>query len=233
VTHALLEAQVGDASVWSSGRAHGNVGDRVGDDPDVVARHRRALAAEAGLPDPAEWVWIRQVHGTGVYVADGPTPATGPPEADAAVTAVRGLPLAVVTADCAPLVLANRGAVAVVHAGHRGLAAGVVEAAIARLRAAGHGAVGAYLAPCIRPSAYEFGADDLRALVDRFGPGVAVQTRAGKPAFDVPGAIRVVLAREGITDFEDSGLCTADTPAYFSYRRDGATGRQATVAVLQ
>jgi YfiH family protein len=223
---------VGDASVWCSGRADGNVGDGVGDDPQVVVRHREALAVAAGLPDPREWVWIRQVHGPAVHVADGPTIAAHPPEADAAVTAVRGLPLAVVTADCAPLVLANRGAVAVVHAGHRGLAAGVVEAAIAQVRAVGHGAVAAYLGPCIRPSVYEFGAGDLQPLVDRFGPGVAAQTRAGKPAFDLPGAIRVVLGREGITDFDDSGLCTAETPGYFSYRRDGATGRQATVAVL-
>jgi copper oxidase (laccase) domain-containing protein len=138
----------------------------------------------------------------------------------------------VVTADCAPIVLANDRAVAVVHAGHRGLAAGVVEAAVARIRAAGEGEVHAFLGPCIRPARYEFGPADLARLVDVFGPGVASRTDDGKPAFDIPEAVRIALDRAGVARVDDCGICTAVTPDYFSYRRDGATGRQATIAVI-
>src|SRR5262249_12238280 len=107
VTASLRGAQVGPARVWCSGTGIGNIGDHVGDDPAAVARTRARLADEAGLAPPQQWVWLRQVHGNHVVVADQPTPADTPPEADAAVTATRGLPLAIVTADCAPLVLAS------------------------------------------------------------------------------------------------------------------------------
>jgi YfiH family protein len=224
----LLAAKAGAASIWCSGRSPGNVGDHVGDDPEAVAHNRATLANEAHLPPPEEWVWVRQVHGAGVHVADAPTGAI-PPEADAAVTHTRGLPLAIVTADCAPVVLASETGLAVVHAGHRGLAAGVIEATASHL----DGEVHAFLGPCIRPAQYEFGRADLDALVANFGPEVEAQTARGTAALNIPAAVRVALARAGIEDFEDCGICTADSPAYFSHRRDGATGRQVTVAVLR
>jgi len=236
VAPALLEARVGPARAWCSGRAHGNVGDHVGDDPAVVSRNRAALAARTDAPEPRGWVWLRQVHGTGVHVATehvaagpGPDPS---PVADAVVTAVRGLALAVVTADCAPLVVACDDAVGVVHAGHRGLAAGVVEAAIAHLREIGTGSVRAFLGPCIRARRYEFGPDELARLVAQFGPGVEGRTRAGSPALDIPAAIRIVLERSGVVTFDDCGVCTADSDDYFSYRADKDTGRQATIVML-
>jgi YfiH family protein len=228
---ALLEVRVGPARAWCSGRAHGNVGDHVGDDPVVVARNRMALCETTGV-DADAWTWLRQVHGVEVHVAirDGAeAPWREPPVADAIVTAERGLALAVVTADCAPLVLSSDDAVGVVHAGHRGLAAGVIEAAIARLRDIGTGAVRAYLGPCIRAAHYEFGRDDLAPFVARFGPAVRARTRTGSPALDIPAAIRVVCEREGVVAFEDSGICTAESADYFSYRHDADTGRQATI----
>jgi polyphenol oxidase len=228
----LLTARVGPASVWCSGRSQGNVGDHTGDDPVAVARHRAHLAAAIGLPAPTEWVWLRQVHGPRVFDAIAAT-VDPPPEADAAVTSVRALPLAIVTADCAPVVVASdAGVVAVAHAGHRGLAAGVVDAAVAEVRARGTGELHAFLGPCIRPARYEFGAADLDALVARFGPDVATQTRDGAPAFDIPTAVRIALERAGVNDFVDCGVCTADSPDYFSYRAEQTTGRQVTVAVL-
>ena len=232
----LLEARVGPARVWCSAAAHGNVGDHVDDDPAVVARNRAALAAAiagaTGTADPHRWVWIRQVHGAGVYLATGPgsDPA---PVADAVVTAERGLALAVVTADCAPLALANDDAVGVVHAGHRGLALGVIEAAIERLRDIGTGEIRAYLGPCIRAPRYEFGPDALARLVAQFGAGVEGRTHDGRPALDIPAAIAVVLERAGVVELEDSGVCTSESDAYFSFRRDGETGRQATIVVRQ
>ncbi len=227
---ALVRAAVGCATVWCSGRDTGNVGDHVGDDPAAVARHRRALADEAGLPAPDAWAWVRQVHGNDVYEASAPTPVEDPPVADAVVTTRAGLPIAIVTADCAPVVLANDDAVAVVHAGHPGLANGVIDAAIARVRALGGGSLHAFLGPCIHPARYEFGEREIDAFVDRLGASVRSTTRDGRPALDVPEAVRVVLDRAGV-DLNDCGICTSDDDGYFSYRRDGQTGRQATVAV--
>jgi YfiH family protein len=243
----LLRATAGAASVWCSGRHGGvsegvyatcNVGDHVGDDVDAVAENRRRVADAAGLGDADHWIWIRQVHGVDVHVAEAPYAGGKRPVADAAVTQTRGLPLAVVTADCAPIVLATDTAVGVVHAGHRGLADGVVERAVEAVRAgAGSSArVHAFLGPCIRPDRYEFGAEDLAAFVERFGDDAVVATTAeGRPALDLPAGVRVALRRAGVdaADVTDSGICTAASDDYFSYRRDGVTGRQVTVAVLQ
>jgi YfiH family protein len=228
----LLRARVGPALVWCSDASHGNVGDHVGDDPVRVARNRAGIARAAGLPAPDAWVWLRQVHGADVYDAGAPTPVTSPPEADAAATGAHGLPLAIVTADCAPVVLANDGALAVVHAGHRGLANGVIDAAVAEVRARGTGDVRAFLGPCIHPDRYEFGAADLAPLVEIYGPDVAGCTADRRPALDIPAAVRIALARLGIVDLADVGVCTSARASYFSHRRDGATGRQLTVAVL-
>ena len=227
----MIQARVGPARVWCSDTEIGNVGDHVGDDPAAVARNRAVLAKEAGLAEPDRWVWLRQVHGNRVHVADHPTPVHDPPEADAALTATRGLPLAVVTADCAPLVLASDDAVAVVHAGHRGLANGIIERTVATVRVFGGSAVHAFLGPCIRAEHYEFGKTDLERFVDQFGP-VAGTTTLGNPALDIPAVIRVILERVDVTTFEDCAIDTAADPHCFSYRVDPQTGRQATVAVL-
>jgi YfiH family protein len=208
-----------------------NVGDHVGDDPAAVAENRARVARAAGLPPVGGWSWMEQVHGADVAVVTAPL--APPPVADALVTATRGLPLAVVTADCAPIVLATARAVGVVHAGHRGLLAGVVARAVDALRALDpHGEPVAYLAPCIRAEHYEFGAHDLAVLVDTFGDEVASRTQWGTDAFDLPAATRVALARAGVHDVHDGGVCTFGSRDHYSYRRDGRTGRQATIAVL-
>jgi hypothetical protein len=232
---------LGPARVWCTDRRGGvsvapyescNVGDHVGDEPAAVAANRERVASAAGLVASTGWVWMQQVHGIAVHVATEPTGLV-PPVADAAVTAVRGLPLAVVTADCAPVVLACDDAIGVVHAGHPGLEHGVIEAAVAALRAIGSGPVRAYLGPCIHPERYEFGAGDLERLVARLGPEVASTTHDGRPAFDVPVAVRAALRGCGVDHFAGGGVCTATSADHFSYRRDGVTGRQATIAVLQ
>ena len=237
---SLTRVSLGPARVWCSGRAGGvsappydtcNVGDHVGDQPDAVAANRARVGRAAGLGDPIGWVWIRQVHGTAGHVASEPTGAD-PPEADAAVTATPGLPVAVLTADCAPVALACADAVGVVHAGHRGLEHGVIERAVEQLRAIGSGPVHAYLGPCIRPARYEFGESDLARLVARLGPEVEAVTAAGRPALDIPAAVRAALRGCGVDAFDDGGVCTASSAAHFSYRRDGVTGRQATIVVL-
>jgi copper oxidase (laccase) domain-containing protein len=172
------------------------------------------------------------VHGADVAVVDAPTPPGAPPVADALVTATPGLPVAIVTADCAPIALACDGAVGVVHAGHRGLLAGVIPAAVDALRALGRGDVHALLAPCIRAPRYEFGERDLAHLVDAFGPDVASTTEWGTPALDLAAGVRIALERAGVHTFDDTGICTSASSDYFSYRRDGETGRQATIMML-
>jgi YfiH family protein len=206
-----------------------NLGDHVDDDPASVAENRRLLArATSSAPDdPAAWVWLRQVHGDAVVAVDRPPPS--PPEADAAVTTETGLPLVVLTADCAPIALIADGAVGVVHAGWPGLEAGVIDAAVRAVRDRSDGPIAAVLGPCIHPARYEFGADLLERLVARLGPEVASTTAAGAPALDIPAAVRVSLARVGVHDLTDVDVCTAASPRHFSHRRDGVTGRQAVV----
>jgi YfiH family protein len=171
------------------------------------------------------------VHGTEVALVDAKT-AGATPVADALVTTTRQLPLAVVTADCAPIVLAADDAIGVVHAGHRGLLGGVVERAVEVVRAHGAGPVRAYLAPCIRARHYEFGSRDLAAMVRAFGPVVASRTEWGTDALDMTAAVRVALERSGVDALDDSAVCTFESRDHFSYRRDGRTGRQATIAML-
>jgi purine-nucleoside/S-methyl-5'-thioadenosine phosphorylase / adenosine deaminase len=208
-----------------------NIGAHVGDEVVAVVRNRQRVAAAAELCDPSEWVWLEQVHGADVVRTETPT-GTDAPVADASVTMQVGLPLAIMTADCAPVVVACDDAVGVAHAGHKGLAAGVIEAMVERLREIGHGQLRAFLGPCIRAECYEFGARDLARLVTHFGDDVEGRTRAGRPAFDITAAVRIALQRAGVGALEDCGICTACASTYFSYRRDQVSGRQVTVAVL-
>jgi polyphenol oxidase len=158
--------------------------------------------------------------------------APKPPDADAAVTATAGLPLVVLTADCAPVALACDDAVAVAHAGWGGLLGGVLEATVERLRKIGTGEVRAALGPCVHPDRYEFGRADLDRMVDALGPSVEGRTITGTPALDVPAAVRVALGRAGVTEVADVDVCTSASPDHFSHRRDGTTGRQGLVVVL-
>jgi YfiH family protein len=174
-------------------------------------------------------VWLEQVHGGDVATVAVPGMR---PRADAAVTAVPRVPLVVLTADCAPIALVTDDAIGVVHAGWRGLLAGVVPAAVDALRAIGTGRVQAVIGPCIRPAHYEFGADDLAAVAARFGDGVVGTTVDGSPALDLAAGVRAAFAECGVDDVSDTGECTFADSRYFSYRRDGVTGRQAVVAVI-
>ena len=123
--------------------------------------------------------------------------------------------------------IAGRAPGAAVHAGWRGLAAGVLEAAAAEVRQRSSAPVRAVLGPCIHAECYEFSPSDLSAVVERLGPEVVGKTSAGRPALDVPRAIRVALAGVGVTDVTDVDVCTACSPGHFSHRRDGLTGLQA------
>jgi YfiH family protein len=238
----VLELTLGPARVVWTDRHGGtsappyesaNLAHHVGDDATRVDENRARIADALGIGDPTAWRWLRQVHGSTVVDVARGAAASSPREADAAVTTDAGVALTVLTADCAPIALACDDAIAVVHAGWPGLLLGVIEAAVDRLRTVGHGAVHAALGPCIHPGRYEFGDADLARMVDHLGPEVASRTEAGAPALDVPAAVRAALRRAGVTSLEDAGICTSASPDHFSYRRDGPTGRQALVAVIE
>ena len=144
-------------------------------------------------------------------------------EADAAITRVQGVKLAVRTADCIPLVLVADDGIGVVHAGWRGLAAGIVQKTIAELGSVGQ----AYVGPHIRAGCYEFGAVDLDDVAKVLGDGVRGTTVWGTPALDLTTGVRAAL---GDIPVEDTGACTACSDVYFSWRARRDTGRFATIA---
>ena len=211
-----------------------NAGYARGDDPANVDENRGRVGAALGGPgsDPADWISLHQVHGARVYPADvaGPTAGKPAPQADAAVSAERHAVLSVLTADCAPVALVAPGVIGAVHAGWRGILAGVLEAAVAEVRQRATGPVRAVLGPCIHPECYEFSAADLEPIAARLGPEVAGTTAAGQLAFDLPVAVALALSGAGVGDIDDVNICTACSADHFSHRRDasvhGTTGLQ-------
>lgn len=197
----------------------------LGEPPGLLTQRRRAVTE---MPV----TWLSQVHGAGVVDVDCPGDGSGG-SADAAVTGRRGAALSVITADCAPILLASDHAVAAVHAGWRGLVAGVVGEAVRSLEKHGDGPVRAWLGPCIRARCYEFGSDDLDTAARALGEEVRARTAWGTPAFDVSVAVRSALGEVGVVDLVDSGVCTACSPVHFSYRARGDQGRQAAFVWLE
>jgi YfiH family protein len=204
-----------------------DVAGHVGDDPDAVAENRRRAAASVGA---GAGVWPHHVHGTRVLAVDGPLPDGT--EADGTVTARPALVLAAMGADCAPIALANDTACAAVHAGWRGLAAGVIGEGVRAVAGLGTGTLRAAIGPCICARCYEFGADDLARVALTVGPEVVAATPDGAPALDLVAGIRAALGRAGVEDVGVLGVCTAESEDHYSYRRDGVTGRQAVVVTL-
>ncbi len=209
-----------------------NLGLTTGDDRAAVAENRRRLCAAVGV-DPARTVQNHQVHGATVRVAE-PMPGgyLDPqgelPQADALITREADLGLVALSADCVPVVVAalDGSSVAVVHAGWKGLVAGVIEATVAAL---GPGSYAAAVGPCAGPLAYEVGEEVAVQLRERFGD----RTATGGTA-DLAASAGTALMQAGLSPdaIEIAGLCTISDPqTFFSYRRDGATtGRQGVIA---
>lgn len=200
-----------------------NLADHVGDDASSVAENRGRVASALGLTGLAT---MRQVHGAGVAVVDG-LPAH-PPEADALVTRAAGVGLVVLVADCTPVLLWDRrgGVVAAVHVGRRGLAAGVLPATI-EVMAGLHARpdrMYAVVGPSICPEHYEVPAD-MRDDVAATSPAAAAETAAGAPALDIRAGLLAQLHESGLRQWMVMPQCTAEAADYYSYRRDGTTGR--------
>jgi YfiH family protein len=207
------------------------------EDVVAVAENRRRFAATlAAAP-----VFLEQVHGTRVVrlAADDAGHGLEPLRADASITTTPGIACTVQVADCLPVLFATRDGrgVGAAHAGWRGLAGGVLEATVAALREATRAAPGdivAWLGACIGPDAFEVGEDVREAFdADETRHFRAAPARDGRRKWfaDLPALARGRLLRLGLVDIEACGLCTAsDTSRFFSYRREGLTGRLAAAA---
>ncbi|HEY0802290.1 MAG TPA: peptidoglycan editing factor PgeF [Steroidobacteraceae bacterium] len=205
-----------------------NLGDHVGDDPAAVAENRRQLRSAAGLP--AEPAWLAQVHGITVADLDVEGPH-GP--ADAAITRRSGKVCAILTADCLAIVFATDtgDTVAAAHAGWRGLAAGVIGATVRTMDVPTERVI-TWLGPAIGPSHFEVGAEVREAFLKTdLGAGEAFQpNERGRFMADLVKLARRQLLHLGVTRIYGGGDCTyTRADRYFSHRRDGLTGRQATL----
>ncbi|MFE2528834.1 peptidoglycan editing factor PgeF [Streptomyces sp. NPDC059382] len=208
-----------------------NLGGAVGDDPAAVRANRAAAAKSLGLA-PELVIWMNQVHGRDVAVVDGPWDAEREaiPSVDAVVTARRGLALAVLTADCVPVLLADpvAGIAGAAHAGRPGLVAGVVPAAVEAMIALGAdpGRLVARTGPAVCGRCYEVPAE-MRDAVAEVVPAAWAETSWGTPAVDVVAGVHAQLARAGVANADRSPVCTLESRDHFSYRRDRVTGRLA------
>lgn len=210
-----------------------NLGDHVGDDPADVAANRARLAGTLGLGQ-GSIVWMEQVHSNTVTVVDGPQP--GPVETtDALVTTTPGLALAVLVADCVPVLLADHsaGVVAAAHAGRMGARNGIVARTVEKMVELGATPAGiqVLLGPAAAGRNYEVPAA-MAADVEKHLPGSRTRTTQGTWGIDVRAGLVRQLMGLGVTAIEADPRCTIEDQDFFSYRREGTTGRQAGLVWL-
>jgi YfiH family protein len=219
------------AAPYDDGQGGGglNLGVHVDDAPEAVAANRALLRALL----PAEPAWLTQVHGTTVIDA---AHAQAAPRADASIATEAGAVCVIMTADCMPVLLADAEGkvVGAAHAGWRGLAAGVLEATVAAMRAAGAGPLTAWLGPGIGPRHFEVGAEVPPAF-DHLGDAaraafLPLDGKPGKFLGDLPQLARLALARAGVSAVHGGDDCTvSDASRFYSFRRDRVTGRMASL----
>ncbi|BFI95125.1 MAG: peptidoglycan editing factor PgeF [Rhodanobacter sp.] len=210
-----------------------NLGLRSGESADVVASNRDVLQQALDLPSAPRW--LQQVHGTTVAEL-GPLPGGHEPQADAAVSRIPGTVLAILTADCLPVLFCadDGSAIGAAHAGWRGLAAGVLEATIEQMQEA-PARLMAWLGPCIAGPSYEVGEEVRAAFVDRTpaAAGCFTATRPGHWHGDLVALARQRLAAAGIARVHGGGFDTFGDTRFYSYRREGArSGRFASLIWL-
>ena len=209
-----------------------NLGGHVGDDVAAVNENRGRLRTALELPNEPRW--ISQVHGADVVIADDSAWAVDGPEADAVLTRNTGQVCAVLTADCVPVLLcaADGSEVAAVHAGWRGIAAGIIGNAVQSMTARPDRLL-AWLGPAIGQAAYEVG-EDMRAVFKDTSHGRFAPNEAGRWQADLYGLARDALAAAGVQAVYGGGFCTASEPErFFSHRRDGLCGRQASLIFMR
>jgi YfiH family protein len=227
---AVATTRVGGVSVGAY--ASLNLGSHVGDDARAVSENRLRLRTALALSRNP--VWLNQVHGTAVVEA---TSYESPPTADASFARAPGQACVVLTADCLPVLLCDREGtrVAAAHAGWRGLAGGVVESAL-RAMGVAPDRVLAWLGPAIEQDMFEVGPEVREQFVARTGDNaVAFKANArGRWQADLYDLARRELVRLGVTQVFGGGFrCYGDRDRFFSFRRDGTTGRMATLVWMK
>ncbi|MDT5091457.1 MAG: purine-nucleoside/S-methyl-5-thioadenosine phosphorylase / adenosine deaminase [Mycobacterium sp.] len=211
-----------------------NLGDHVGDEPEAVAANRKRLAAAVGLDDD-RLIWMSQVHGDRIERIDAPrdTPVA---DTDGLVTTTPRLALAVVTADCVPVLMADAraGVVAAVHAGRVGAQHGVVVRALEAMQDAGAHIddVSVLLGPAVSGANYEV-PEEMAAEVDAALPGSRTVSAKGTPALDLRAGIAGQLSSLGVKAIDVDPRCTVADPRLFSHRRDAPTGRLASLIWME
>lgn len=198
-----------------------NLALHVGDEPAVVRSNRRELSDEIGLPVQ----FMEQVHGDHVEVVSALSEPS--PTADALVTLNPHIALAVMVADCIPLLLANQISIAAIHVGRKGLLNGVSQKAIAKMRELDSSPISAVIGPSICGKCYEVSSTTFAEVTHVF-PRAAAQTFQGTPSLDLAAALTFELERNDV-EVRNVARCTVEDSSLYSYRRDGVTGRQAGV----
>lgn len=201
-----------------------NLALHVEDDPTVVLENRRLLEEQLGQPIQ----YMEQVHGDSVSLVRAST--IDSPTADALLTQESGIALAVMAADCIPLLLSNAGAVAAVHVGRRGLLNGVAIKTLNKLRSLDSSPVTAVIGPSICGSCYEVSQEIFNEVTDRY-PASSARTPSRGFSLDLAKALTHELIENGVTVIDES-RCTVEDDSLFSYRRDGKTGRQVGIVWL-
>jgi len=200
-----------------------NLGTHVSDDLETVLVNRALLAKDLG---PVQY--MSQVHGNRVAIIEEITDED--PTADALVTGIPGISLAVQVADCIPLLLHSSESIAAVHVGRKGLVNEVTRAALQVMRDMGSTKITAIIGPSICGNCYEV-SQEIHDEVVAQHPSASSTTNNGTPALNLPAALLQVLADEGVTVIDES-RCTVEHQDLYSYRRDGVTGRQAGIISL-
>lgn len=211
-----------------------NLGDHVGDDPAAVAANRTRLATAVGLSEDAV-VWMNQVHSANVVVVDGPRDGAVV-QTDALVTTTRGLALAVVTADCVPVLLADAraGVIGAAHAGRVGAQIGIVPRTVEEMVKSGASVadISVLLGPAVSGRNYEVPAQ-MAVEVDAVLPGSRCRTAKGTPGLDIRAGLARQLTDLGIKSIDIDRRCTVEDTALFSHRRDAPTGRLASLVWME
>jgi YfiH family protein len=205
-------------------KACGNLADYVGDDLEKVLANRKKLCQELNLP--SEPIWLTQVHGNNVICADN---VDYRPEADAAFTTLPNIVCVVLTADCLPVLLCDRKGtkVAAIHCGWRSLSAGIIEKTIQKMQTS---ELLAWLGPAIGPKVYEVG----KEVYEKFSPDAFKKIGKEKWLADIYALAKQQLLACGVRNIYGGGFCTyTDSKRFFSYRREGNTGRMASLIYLK